>query len=56
LLLAQAGCILLINKYLAFRLFEGTNPLAAWPAETATSATSAIAERAVPLDRLGPGQ
>ena len=29
LLLAQAGCILLINKYLDLRLFEGINPLAA---------------------------
>jgi hypothetical protein len=31
LLLVQAGCILLINKYLDFRLLEGVNPLVAWP-------------------------
>jgi len=35
MLLAQAGCILLINKHLAFRLFQGANPLARQPARAA---------------------
>jgi len=49
LLLAQAGCILLINKYLDFRIFEGANPLAMKTTETA-------AESAIPVKQLGPGE
>jgi len=31
MLLVQAGCIVMINKHLAFRLFEGRNPFAPHP-------------------------
>lgn len=48
LLLAQAGTILLINRCLAFRLFEGANPLAA----SAVQATAHVAsEPTNPHDR-----
>jgi uncharacterized protein with transglutaminase domain len=38
LLLAQAGCILLISRYLAFQIFKGKNPLLAWRAAAVESA------------------
>ena len=53
LLLAQAGCILLISRYLAFRLLEGTNPLAASPLQ---AATQPVSQRTGALDRLEPGE
>lgn len=49
MLLAQAGCILLINKYLAFRLFEGANPLVVNSARSMQPA----AEPAVSSERRG---
>jgi hypothetical protein len=49
LLLVQAGCILLINKYLDLRLFEGVNPLAA---RTLAGAD----EGAAPVGQLSPGE
>jgi hypothetical protein len=49
LLLVQAGCILLINKYLDLRLFEGGNPVAA--------RTLAVAhEGTAPVQQLSPGE
>jgi hypothetical protein len=53
LLLVQAGCILLINKHLDFRLLEGANPLAVWPAGPTWRATS---EPTVPLDQPKPSE
>ena len=50
LLLVQAGCILLINKYLNFRLFEGANPLTARPA------ASQPERAAVHVEQLGPSR
>ena len=49
-LLAQAGCILLINRCLAFRLFEGANPLE-WSFDTAAQIGS---QQSGPLDRREP--
>jgi len=51
MLVMQAGCILLINKYLAFRLFEGKNPFVARPAQSIEPAT----ERAISIERRGAG-
>jgi len=50
LLLVQAGCILLINKYLNFRLFEGANPLTARPA------ASQPERAAIHVEQLGPSR
>jgi hypothetical protein len=51
LLLVQAGCILLINRYLDFRVFEGANPLAMKTTEVAASPAT---ERVVPVEQLNP--
>lgn len=53
LLLVQAGCILLINKYLDLRLFEGANLHAAQSTE---STVGAAAEHAMPVEQLSPGE
>jgi hypothetical protein len=53
LLLVQAGCILLINKYFDFRAFEGANPLAA---RTTESAAGPTAEHAMPVKQLSPAE
>jgi len=45
-LLALAGSILVINKYLDFRLFEGANPLAAFAAKA-----EALAEETIRVDQ-----
>ena len=49
LLLVQAGCILLINKYLDLRSFEGVNPLA-------IRALAGADEGAAPVQQLRPGE
>lgn len=51
LLLVQAGCILLINKYLNLRVFEVANLLAA-KATVPPGAT----EHAMPVEKLSPGE
>jgi len=53
LLLVEAGSILLINKYLDFRIYEGANPLAP---RTADSAPAPDAEQAVPVQPVGPNE
>src|SRR5262245_9055538 len=49
MLLLQAGCILLINKHLAFRLFEGKNLFVVQPAQSFDPA----AERAISIESRG---
>ena len=49
LLLVQAGCILLINKYLDLRFFEGANPLAG-------RFLAGAEEGAAPVQQLSPGE
>jgi len=51
MLLVQAGLILLINKHLAFRLFEEANPLAMEPAQP----IDAAAGPAISVERGGAG-
>jgi len=51
LLLVQAGCILLINKYLSLRVFEGANPLAA-----KTTVSAGAAEDAIAVEQLISGE
>jgi hypothetical protein len=51
LLLLQAGCILLVNRHLAFRRFEGANPLAVRLAGSGTAAP----EHAPTVERHGLG-
>jgi len=51
LLLVQAGCILLINKYLSLRVFEGANPLAA-----KTTVSAGAAEDAMAVEQLISGE
>ena len=49
LLLVQAGCILLINKYLDLRFFEGANPLAG-------RFLAGAEEGAAPVQQFSPGE
>ncbi|MCP1850161.1 MULTISPECIES: 7TM domain-containing protein [unclassified Bradyrhizobium] len=59
LLLVQAGCILLINEYLDFRLLEGANPLAAWRRGQLSAVRPAELlplHQADPTERLDSGQ
>jgi hypothetical protein len=51
LLLVQAGCILLINKYLNLRVFEVANPLAA-----KATVPAGTAEHATPVEELSAGE
>jgi len=51
LLLVQAGCILLINRYLDLRVFEGANPLGV---KTADAAASPATDRVIPVEQLNP--